>query len=76
MIVNEKDGMIFDIIHTRQLSVLIYQIKSHMNTFISVFYGKVLREQVKEAPDDPYENEIVRKYTMQILHTMKVTIYF
>ncbi|CAG2246024.1 unnamed protein product [Mytilus edulis] len=36
-----------------------------------VFYGKVLREQVKEAPDDPYENEIVRKYTMQILHTMK-----
>ncbi|VDI79330.1 Hypothetical predicted protein [Mytilus galloprovincialis] len=42
-----------------------------MYTFISVFYGKVLREQVKEAPDDPYENEIVRKYTMQILHTMK-----
>ncbi|XP_071177234.1 metalloproteinase inhibitor 3-like [Mytilus edulis] len=36
-----------------------------------VFYGKVMREQVKEAPDDPYENEIVRKYTMQILHTMK-----
>ncbi|XP_063448524.1 metalloproteinase inhibitor 3-like [Mytilus trossulus] len=36
-----------------------------------VFYGKVLREQVKQAPDDPYENEVVRKYTMQILHTMK-----
>ncbi|CAC5382496.1 unnamed protein product [Mytilus coruscus] len=36
-----------------------------------VFYGKVLREQVKKVPGDFYDNETVRKYTMQVLHTMK-----
>ncbi|CAC5382492.1 ANKRD11_12 [Mytilus coruscus] len=45
------------------------EIKSHS---ISVFYGKVLKEQVKKGPpDDFFDNETVRKYTMQVLYRMK-----
>lgn len=47
-----------------------------MFTLLSVFYGKVLKEQVKKGqPGDIYDNETVRKYTMQVLHKIKVNIY-
>ncbi|VDI68348.1 Hypothetical predicted protein [Mytilus galloprovincialis] len=38
-----------------------------------VFYGKVLKEQVKKGPPQEffYDDQTVRKYTMQVLHTMK-----
>ncbi|CAC5382497.1 unnamed protein product [Mytilus coruscus] len=43
-----------------------------MYTIILVFYGKVLKEQVKKGPPgDLFDNETVRKYTMQVLYKMK-----
>ncbi|XP_071181329.1 metalloproteinase inhibitor 3-like [Mytilus edulis] len=46
--------------------------QSHFCSADFVFYGKVLKEQVKKGPPgDVYDNETVRKYTMQVLHKIK-----